>query len=466
MSSDGIYALLSEFGFPTTNGWDASNESKLHMLNEVIALLELSDTVDLDAGPADRFNVLLASLVVERLLQFRELVTSHDACRSQESTSARRRNLLLQIHKCAVRSITLLAKLITAVSPSNLSRDKIKSQLDIILRVTSMHPHKWTDYLNKLQGYCTSLCQEVVFNSRSISASTSNTEGTNDAMIHDDPHYVMIPYSELQQLVFAELASLDQAKSGKTDADTSVSSKWQRAYEVSGVLDILRTVSATVRHPAVKHTVSTFTGHPVGVGTNDPLSEALLSEVKAHLLEMRGLHSQWSNQPDSSVTRTSVNRSSVTTPVTRTANEVHSHRSRSQKASGRLLLPNDHFERFIGSSDTPRSTPPTVPQSTTREVIKLPTPLPGQKRVPFTLEESLALWQGFIEHRDAVDCWVRVWRQSFRRSGRRPVDLKDRWRVIQRSATLNRTIAEAYEQWKSEKECNNRVPTLIIVRSS
>ncbi|GAA56946.1 paramyosin [Clonorchis sinensis] len=181
---------------------------------------------------------------------------------------------------------------------------------------------------------------------------------------------------------------------------------------------------------------------------------------------MRGLHSQWSNQPDSPVTRNSGNRSSVTTPVTRAANEVHSHRSRPKKASGRLLLPSDHFERFIGLADTPCSTPPAVPQSTTREVIKLPTPPPGQKRVPFTLEESLALWQGFLEHRDAVDCWARVWRQSFRRSGRRPVDLKDRWRVIQRSATLNRTIAEAYGQWKSEKECNNRVPTLIIVRSS
>ncbi|OON18785.1 hypothetical protein X801_05358, partial [Opisthorchis viverrini] len=236
---------------------------------------------------------------------------------------------------------------------------------------------------------------------------TGNTEGTNDAVIHDDPYN-----AELQQLVFAQL---DQAEPDKTGADTSVSSKWQRAYEVSGVLDILRTVSATVRHPTVQHTLSTFTAHPVGFGSSDPLSESLLSEVKAHLLEMRGLHSQWSNQSDPSVTRTLSNRSLV-----------------------------------------------TMHRSTTREVIKLSTPPPDQKRVPFTLEESLALWQGFLEHRDAVDCWVRVWRQSFRRSGRRPVDLKDRWRVIQRSATLNRTIAEAYERWKSEKECNNRVPTLII----
>lgn len=71
------------------------------------------------------------------------------------------------------------------------------------------------------------------------------------------------------------------------------------------------------------------------------------------------------------------------------------------------------------------------------------------KRVPWSVEESIALWHG-VFHEPGRKNWAEIWRRSFRRSIRSQVHLKDRWRALEKNPTVYETIANAYQSWADE----------------
>ncbi|VDQ02998.1 unnamed protein product, partial [Trichobilharzia regenti] len=93
-------------------------------------------------------------------------------------------------------------------------------------------------------------------------------------------------------------------------------------------------------------------------------------------------------------------------------------------------------------------------------------------RLPWKIEESIALWHG-VMHNPGAKNWSQIWRQSFRHSKRSQVNLKDRWRVISTNETIKNTIRRAYSQWRAQFTNNTgspkksiHLPVPIIVRDT
>ncbi|KAF5395980.1 hypothetical protein PHET_11473 [Paragonimus heterotremus] len=141
-----------------------------------------------------------------------------------------------------------------------------------------------------------------------------------------------------------------------------------------------------------------------------------------------------------------------------------------QRSSRRQLARKTLFTQFIG----PTSTPPPSPAQTLppRLLIHLhDTDGRGQTRLPWSVEESIALWYG-VHYYPGTASWSSIWRQSFRRSGRTQVNLKDRWRVIQRNVVVRDAVCQAFLSWKSEllsrperSADDTNLPIPVIVRS-
>ncbi|KAF8562806.1 paramyosin [Paragonimus westermani] len=141
-----------------------------------------------------------------------------------------------------------------------------------------------------------------------------------------------------------------------------------------------------------------------------------------------------------------------------------------QRSSRRQLATKALFTQFIG----PTSTPPPSPAQThpPRLLIHLhDAEERGQTRLPWSVEESVALWYG-VHYYPGTASWSSIWRQSFRRSGRTQVNLKDRWRVIQRNVVVRNAICQAFVSWKLEllnrperSASDTNLPIPVIVRS-
>ncbi|CAI2732720.1 unnamed protein product [Schistosoma spindalis] len=104
-------------------------------------------------------------------------------------------------------------------------------------------------------------------------------------------------------------------------------------------------------------------------------------------------------------------------------------------------------------------------------IIHLPKEEWKSHKTPWTIEESIALWHG-VMYAPGSKSWSQIWHQSFRHSNRSQVNLKDRWRVIDNSATIKNAIRQAYVSWTSQftdgKDSSvryNRLPIPIIVRT-
>ncbi|CAH8505219.1 unnamed protein product [Heterobilharzia americana] len=145
---------------------------------------------------------------------------------------------------------------------------------------------------------------------------------------------------------------------------------------------------------------------------------------------------------------------------------------RSCKVRSKKLVNKSCFNEFCGSVlITPPSTP--APEETSRKyVINLPKEDSKSRRIPWTVEESIALWHG-VMHDPGSKNWSQIWRQSFRHSNRNQVNLKDRWRVIHDNVTIRNTVRRAYDRWRAQFKNNKRspvknihLPMPIIVRTS
>ncbi len=78
----------------------------------------------------------------------------------------------------------------------------------------------------------------------------------------------------------------------------------------------------------------------------------------------------------------------------------------------------------------------------------------ARRRVPWTLSESLALWHEvqLALPTGQPPSWAKIWHKVFSQSRRSNVDLKDRWRVIQNSQSLQAEIRQAYGKWLDSKK--------------
>nr|CDS32367.1 paramyosin [Hymenolepis microstoma] len=75
-----------------------------------------------------------------------------------------------------------------------------------------------------------------------------------------------------------------------------------------------------------------------------------------------------------------------------------------------------------------------------------------RRRIPWTLSETLALWHEVQEALPNPPSWAKIRDKVFASSRRTNVDLKDRWRVIQRDKALQKDIRLYYDKWLASKE--------------
>ncbi|VDO14234.1 unnamed protein product [Rodentolepis nana] len=70
-----------------------------------------------------------------------------------------------------------------------------------------------------------------------------------------------------------------------------------------------------------------------------------------------------------------------------------------------------------------------------------------RRRIPWTLSETIALWHEVQEALPNPPSWANIRDKVFASSRRTNVDLKDRWRVIQRDKGLQKKIRLYYDKW-------------------
>ncbi|KAM3183930.1 hypothetical protein ACTXT7_009385 [Hymenolepis weldensis] len=75
-----------------------------------------------------------------------------------------------------------------------------------------------------------------------------------------------------------------------------------------------------------------------------------------------------------------------------------------------------------------------------------------RRRIPWTLSETLALWHEVQEALPDPPSWAKIRDKVFASSRRTNVDLKDRWRVIQRDKALQKEIRLYYDKWLAGKK--------------
>ncbi|VDL35212.1 unnamed protein product [Hymenolepis diminuta] len=75
-----------------------------------------------------------------------------------------------------------------------------------------------------------------------------------------------------------------------------------------------------------------------------------------------------------------------------------------------------------------------------------------RRRIPWTLSETLALWHEVQEALPDPPSWAKIRDKVFASSRRTNVDLKDRWRVIQRDKGLQKEIRLYYDKWLAGKK--------------
>ncbi|CAH8523542.1 unnamed protein product [Dicrocoelium dendriticum] len=403
----------------------------------------------------------------------------------------------------AKRAILLLRKMV--IEHEKVHMDKSSSHrnlarhLDFLASISADNSSHWSDYCEKLRTYSVNFCKRLlVATSQQVHTSPASLVNSD----HDEPSCLPCDrpcFSHLQRSVFDELSNM------YPDAQLSrcqPNALWKRAFEVSGVMDVVHTVSSGCS----KSLASKQSTNECEI--IDATMRTFIVQLKGHLAELRCLFDLCTNpggdiqsedkrpvlkrkrssdlsspskparlkrrpclgvDMDSSEEITTV----FDTPKTRAAS-AHCRFSDSTISAGRptratqkSLVPKEYFTKFVGTVATPPPSP--APATQMKEVFRLDSVPPGQKRVPWSVEESIALWHGVTTHKG--NRWADIWHQSFKRSGRSQVDLKDRWRVIQRNHTIRDAIARAYEAWVCDQKNHldrlpcGALPTPVIVRS-
>ncbi|TPP58739.1 hypothetical protein FGIG_03233 [Fasciola gigantica] len=412
-------------------------------------------------------KLLFLRVAVHWLIRLREVVGSVERHWAQNVTN--------EIHSCANQTMLLLKKLTESLRVENSStRNQIISHLRLVTRITSKKSHMWTEYLNKLVSAFDELWQGY---SRINSLSTYAPKNCHTIATDD-----RISLQELRSLVISTLSS---------DSALTESQLWKLAFEKSNIMAL------------VQLTLDRFPESPdLRVNDKSPAQQesernacAILNEMKGVLAKMRALHTvclyfdHETNEEESDKNKNSPvstkrkMRSAVSSQQENAEENEDSSMSTSKRSRSsdsfkiptqraytvRSLVSPRNFEQFVGSIDTPASSP-QISSIENKWVVKLHDPTVDQKRVPWTVEESIALWHG-VFHNPGRKNWSEIWRRSFRQSIRTPVHLKDRWRVLERNSTVYGAIADAYQTWTTEhKQVQPNgtvfVPVPVIIHDS
>ncbi|KAM7539659.1 hypothetical protein Aperf_G00000023113 [Anoplocephala perfoliata] len=118
----------------------------------------------------------------------------------------------------------------------------------------------------------------------------------------------------------------------------------------------------------------------------------------------------------------------------------------------KYLLPKGR-NLFISDLDSLPDPPPEVDQSKSKPNGNINLSLTDdqettiRRRKPWTLSETLALWHEVQQALPNPPSWAKIRDKVFASSRRTNVDLKDRWRVIQRDKALQKEIRLYYDKW-------------------
>ncbi|VDO03385.1 unnamed protein product [Rodentolepis nana] len=135
-----------------------------------------------------------------------------------------------------------------------------------------------------------------------------------------------------------------------------------------------------------------------------------------------------------------------------------------KSAQAKTLLPQS-IRNFLedGDSSVNVSTPPAEPvrkanidfknlRNVNIPLSEDPETTMHRRRIPWTLSETLALWHEVQEALPNPPSWAKIRDKVFASSRRTNVDLKDRWRVIQKDKALQKQIRLYYDKWLADQK--------------
>ncbi|KAF7260922.1 hypothetical protein EG68_01800 [Paragonimus skrjabini miyazakii] len=497
MDLTGASLLLAEAGYRLHH-----ESSDIYALRGASDFLLLVDPSCIPADAVTSVKAVLFGTVIGWLSLLREMVVGIN------SPSTIQEKLLPKIHDCASKAIGLLQSVVKSQRTSDIEgeirRKGVVKQTNIICRVTSRYPQKWTDYYNKLHTYCVSFCQYLLDTS---SYALNHIMPNNKSPANGETSHGIsgrVSFQDINRSVHDELVNmnLQPANSSETVVHSPPCACWERAFQFS---DIMKLVQAVLNDFSNGNSCST--DQP----SLTSKEQSIIRELKAQLTCIQSLYFLWTlcdqipsltaeenmvlhasqesmdvSNGDLSVQSVNQHENSLDIPElsdrpllkrlqTKRGNNstIATELSESdmpQRCSRRQLARKTLFTQFIG----PTSTPPPSPAQThpPRLLIHLhDTEGRGQTRLPWSVEESIALWYG-VHYYPGTASWSSIWRQSFRRSGRTQVNLKDRWRVIQRNVVVRDAVCQAFLSWKSEllnrperSTDDTNLPIPVIVRS-
>ncbi|CAL8099086.1 unnamed protein product [Calicophoron daubneyi] len=349
---------------------------------------------------------------------------------------------------CAAKAIESLRKLVDGLNdPSgraSATQSNVVKQLGVLKRVnTSERPSVWTEYCEKLKTACTILCNRLL---------------TSRAMDSEDAVRDAVEKDEVRKFVEQTLKRI------------RLGSPQKNAYSNlgSGDVALFRDLNLIISEMSTLHTI--------WMSADTPAFEdcfTITFDTRDHSSPRKGSRSNWSASERANAEELVPGENSdEITDVPETPEFDKGTVDQSQDCVSlidgleksrkvRKLVNSSEFDGFLG----PPLTPLPSPTGKVGRVVWEISVSPGRKRVPWTIEESIALWHG-VHNGPGRGNWSQIWRQSFVRSSRGPVDLKDRWRIIEKSQTLHETVKKAYDSWiektkSDDKENQTCIPVIV-----
>ncbi|KAA3673501.1 uncharacterized protein DEA37_0002867 [Paragonimus westermani] len=267
-----------------------------------------------------------------------------------------------------------------------------------------------------------------------------------------------VSFQDINRSVHDELANmnLQPTNPSETVVHSPPCACWERAFQLSDIMKLVQTVLDDFRSGN-----SCSTDQP----SLTSKEHSVIGELKAQLTCIQSLYFLW----------TLCNQIPSLTPE----ENIILHASTSQESLN--VSSNDFSVKSINLPANPSDPPELSDRPLFKRLRKTHPPRVlihlhdaeerGQTRLPWSVEESIALWYG-VHYYPGTASWSSIWRQSFRRSGRTQVNLKDRWRVIQRNVVVRNAVCHAFLSWKLEllnrperSASDTNLPIPVIVRS-
>ncbi|CAH8843591.1 unnamed protein product [Trichobilharzia szidati] len=468
--------------------------ARLRLLTEALLVLDLSPKSQRCSLYTDKFRdirLVLLDVLVEWICYFSCIFRTPDKQKFQSP------NVEHVINNTIKESFGFLEVLMDSLFKSESaeapkSMNNFVKHLRFIMSSTSKRVYSWVDYCNKLRFYCDSMLK--CFPLFDMTLLTSEEESRNIEDFHElHPSLIRnekLMFSELKKLIMHEMSRPDGDENATVppyliDSD-SFNAVYKSACDKANITQIIQNIETDYQNKEVNKEIVQYQSEDVEkISVN-------LTNIQKHLLKLSSLFTTWytlkalSNDELSdceNIVSTSTQENTVqqqpqsasdifelTSSTSGDEMAVRPKETRSRKC--KRLVEKKCFNEFCGTPKTPGPSTPAPEEKNRKYIIHIENEGTTSLRLPWKVEESIALWHG-VMHNPGAKNWSQIWRQSFRHSKRSQVNLKDRWRVISTNETIKNTIRRAYSQWKAQFTNNNgspkkpiHLPVPIIVRDN